>query len=169
MEKERVCIFIDGSNLYYNLKRLNKTILDFLNYIPIIVGKREIVFVFYYDALLNINISKKAYWEQQKCFDILKKISNIKIVLCKRKKLKIKGDDVSLAVDLVSYAYEDTYDSAILVSGDGDFIPAIKKAISLGKKVESCYFNKSCSLELKRACTNSICLDTLQICPALPK
>lgn len=161
VEKERVCIFIDGSNLYYNLKRINKTIADFLDYIPIIINNKKLVFVFYYDALLNVGISKKAYWEQQRCFEILRKIPKVKFVLCKRKKLKIKGDDVSLAVDWVSCAYEDISDTAILVSGDGDFIPAIKKAISLGKKVESVYFNKSCSLELKRVCTKAFCLDKL--------
>ena len=35
----------------------------------------------------------------------------------------VKGDDIFLAIDMVSLAYEDAYDSAILVSEDGDFVP----------------------------------------------
>ena len=47
----------------------------------------------------------------------------------------VKGDDVYLAVDLVSGAYENLYDTAIIVSGDEDFVPAIQKAQKLGKKI----------------------------------
>lgn len=47
-----------------------------------------------------------------------------------------KGVDVQIAVDLVVGAYENTYDSALLVSSDTDLIPAIRKVRNKEKKVE---------------------------------
>lgn len=47
-----------------------------------------------------------------------------------------KGVDVQLAVDMLHYAVTNTYDVAILVSGDGDFAPAVDAVKQLGKHVE---------------------------------
>jgi hypothetical protein len=46
-----------------------------------------------------------------------------------------KAVDVSLAVDLVTMATQDDYDSAYVLSADGDFTPAIRFVRSLNKKV----------------------------------
>ena len=47
-----------------------------------------------------------------------------------------KGVDVQIAVDLLIGAYEDLYDTAILVSSDTDLIPALAKAREMKKKIE---------------------------------
>ena len=47
-----------------------------------------------------------------------------------------KGVDVKIAVDLLVGAYENLYDTAILISSDTDLIPAIQKVKQLGKEVE---------------------------------
>ena len=47
-----------------------------------------------------------------------------------------KGVDVLMAVDLLVGAYENTYDTAILISSDTDLIPAIDKVRSMKKKIE---------------------------------
>jgi len=47
-----------------------------------------------------------------------------------------KGADVQIAVDLLIGAYENLYDTAILVSSDTDLIPALAKARSMKKKIE---------------------------------
>lgn len=46
-----------------------------------------------------------------------------------------KGVDVMIATDMVSMAYEDKYDTAYLLSADGDFTHAIKKVRDTGRKV----------------------------------
>ncbi len=46
-----------------------------------------------------------------------------------------KGVDVQLAVDLVSHAYINSYDVAIVCSGDVDLIESIRLVKNLGKKV----------------------------------
>lgn len=46
-----------------------------------------------------------------------------------------KGTDVNLAVHLLSKAYNSAYDVAVLVSGDTDYLSAIKEVYRLGKVV----------------------------------
>ena len=61
---------------------------------------------------------------------------------------KVKEDDIYLALDMLKDAYENMYDTAILVSSDGDFVPAVKYVKQLNKKVENIYFPEMSSIEL---------------------
>jgi len=60
-----------------------------------------------------------------------------------RGKFHEKGVDVKIAVDMLIGAYENYYDTAILVSSDTDLIPAIKQIKFLGKKIEYIGFSHS--------------------------
>ena len=68
----------------------------------------------------------------------------------------IKGDDVHLASDLIKGSYEDLYDAAIVVSGDEDFVPAIKIARANKKKIINAFFPKSSAYRLRNCCDGSI-------------
>lgn len=46
-----------------------------------------------------------------------------------------KGVDVQMAVDLVSHAYQNNYDIAIICSGDADLLESMNLVKSLGKRV----------------------------------
>jgi len=164
MNNQRVAIFIDGSNLYHNLKKFNiKT--KFEEIIKRVETKREVVDIFYYTALLDKSINEEKYNEHKRFLDKIKKISNFHIVLCNLRRIvlsdgsvefAIKGDDVYLATDLIKGAYEDLYDIAIILSGDADFIPAINLVRKNGKKVINAFFPKSSSYLLRNCCDGSI-------------
>lgn len=62
MQKGRVMIFIDGSNLYHNLRRYAIKI-KFEEIIKKLETKREIVGIFYYTALLDKNFDEEKYRE----------------------------------------------------------------------------------------------------------
>ena len=66
-----------------------------------------------------------------------------------------KGVDVKIATDLIVGAYEDTYDTAILVSSDTDLIPAIAKVKELGKEIEYIGFGHKPSFGLQAHATLS--------------
>jgi len=164
MQRERVSIFIDGSNLYHSLKRYGIKIKleDIINKIEM---KREIVDIFYYTALLDKDFDESRYKEHRGFLDKIKKIPKFNIILCNLRKIilengsvhfEIKGDDIYLATDLIKGAYEDLYDVAIIVSGDEDFIPAIKLAQKNGKKVINAFFPKTSSYLLRNCCDGSI-------------
>ncbi|MFH1585988.1 MAG: NYN domain-containing protein [archaeon] len=127
--------------------------------------KREIINIFYYTALLDKENNKEGYEKHKRFLEKIKQISNFNVVLCNLRKIilddgtidyQIKGDDVYLATDLIKGAYEDLYDVAIIVSGDEDFIPAIKLAQKNKKKVINAFFPKSSSYLLRECCDGSI-------------
>jgi len=167
-EKERVIVFIDGSNLYHLVKQIcpNKRQIEFNfdKFIKKIVGNKNLVRVYYYNCPLDISKNLKAYQSQQKFFEKLRDIPNFKLILCRMQKLKIDGkmiyqvkeDDIHLAVDMVKLAYNSAYDTAILVSSDGDFVPAINAVQEIGKRVEDVGFEHKFSFHLKKVCDNFI-------------
>jgi len=169
---ERIAIFIDGSNFYHSVKdslSITHEMIDFAKLIEILRKNRLLIGVYYYNASLDRGYNEDVYWKQQRFFSELRKIPAFHTILCHMRKIKrgkdfefaVKGDDIHLATDMLSFAYENTYDTAILVSGDGDFTPAIKKIRKLGKKVENAYFSASRSGLLKQVCNESIFLDEM--------
>ena len=170
MQKERVSIFIDGSNFYHSSKKLD--VIDKINFQKLInelVGNRELIKVFYYNSPLDISINPKIYWKQQKFFNMLRRIPKVEVILCKQRKIKrdgiliyeVKGDDTHLVSDLIGEAYENLYDTAIIVSGDEDFISPIKRVRKLGKRIENVWFSSSSSFNLRNACDSSIHLNKI--------
>ena len=170
-QAERVAIFIDGSNLFHSVKDLHTLYdneVDFSKLVEKLRNGRLLIGTYYYNAPLDRSYNKEIYRRQQIFFSELKKIPGFHVILCRMRKIRdphgkiiysVKGDDISLATDMISLAYENIYDTAILVSGDGDFVPAIKKAQKLGKKVENAYFSVSHSDFLRQVCDKSILLD----------
>ena len=71
----------------------------------------------------------------------------------------VKGDDIHIAVDMLKYAYNNAYDTCVLVSGDGDFVPAVKAVQESGKRVEHAYFKIGHSYHLKQICDDSIMIN----------
>ena len=169
-KKERVAIFIDGSNFYHSSKKLNVVgRIDFQKLIKELVGDREFIKAFYYNSPLDISVNPKIYWKQQKFFNILRNIPKVEVILCKQKKVirngktdyEVKGDDTHLVSDLVGEAYENIYDIAIIVSGDEDFISPIERVRKLGKKIENAWFSSSSSFNLRNSCDRSIHLNKI--------
>jgi len=167
---KRVAIFIDGNNFYYGLKKIygeEKKLInfDFFEFCNFLTGKNELVGIFYYNATLDKNKNFEKYKSQQRFFDKIKRIPKFRLILCKLLKLKIKEtgeyyyiikeDDIHMAVDLVKGAFKNIYDEAILVSGDGDFVPAVLASREEGKFIENVYFKRSASTNLKLNCNRS--------------
>jgi len=71
-----------------------------------------------------------------------------------------KGIDTGLVTDLLKHAWEDTYDTAVLVSSDADFIPAVEFVQEKGKRVIHIGFPPD-GIELRNACWASVDLGPL--------
>jgi len=56
-----------------------------------------------------------------------------------------KGVDVKIATDILVHAFKDHYDTAILVTGDGDLAEAVEQVSQEGKHVENAFFQKGSS------------------------
>jgi uncharacterized LabA/DUF88 family protein len=159
-KKERVCIYIDGSNFYNYLKDKEISFprgkkFDFLKFIELLAGDREITSMRYYTGVFrntdNTEKSKKLVRNQQRFLSYLENIGFcIKRgrILQDNGKPREKGTDVKIAVDLVVGAIDDFYDSAILVSSDTDLIPAIDYVKYRNKNVEYVGFSHAPSFAL---------------------
>ncbi len=163
--KDRVAIFIDGSNHYHIVKdmfkdKVSPNDFNFDKFVRYLVNGRKLIRTYYYSAPLDIGFDQETYMKQQKFFDKLRRIQNFKLVLCRMQKVKIDGktiyqvkeDDIHLAVDMVKLAYNNAYDTAILVSSDGDFVPAVQAVKEVGKNVENIGFETKFSYHLRREC-----------------
>ena len=169
----RVSIFIDGNNFYFGLKKVfeNKNLgdFDFGEFCKFLSANDEIVDIFYYNAPLDRTRNLKKYQKQQRFFEKLKKIPKFNLVLCNLMKRRINGtdnfyyvlkeDDIHMAVDLVRGAFMDKYDKAIVVSGDGDFVPAVLAAKEKKKITFNACFRRSASTNLKKNCDGLIKLN----------
>lgn len=59
------------------------------------------------------------------------------------KQTKAKGVDIALTKDVLSHAFLDHYDVAVIVAGDGDYIPLVEEVKRLGKQVCVLFFDES--------------------------
>jgi len=159
---EKIIIFIDGSNVYHIVKNLfpdkRPTDFNFEKFVKYLAGNRKLIRIYYYNVPLDRKKDEETYIKQQKFFDKIKRIPNFTFVLCRMQKRKVndkiiyeaKEDDIHLAVDMVKLAYNDAYDTAILVSSDGDFVPAVLAVKEKGKNVENIGFENKFSYHLQQ-------------------
>lgn len=161
-KKEKVAIYIDGSNFYNYLR--DKEInfpkgkkFDYTAFVKFCIGQRMCISKRYYTGIFrntdNSEKSKELVSGQQK---FLAKIENegFKIkrgkILCDKGKPREKGTDVRIAIDLVVGAIENIYDTAILVSSDTDLIPALKYVRYKNKKIEYIGFSHNPSFGIQK-------------------
>mgnify|MGYP001564548073 CR=1 FL=1 len=166
-KKKRVAVYIDGSNFYFKMKSapLNFNNLIKFNYRGFaqwLVLGRLLSNCRYYIAVVRAeenNIKgQEMRREQQKLFAHLMSPEQNYIVkrgylMNNGGKYHEKGVDVQIAVDLLVGAYDNLYDTAILISSDTDLIPAIKKVRQLGKEVEYIGFAHHPSIAIQK-CVN---------------
>ncbi len=171
--KKRVAIFIDGGNFYRKIRNDNlvpKGIkFDYIKFAEFLAQGRKISSKFYYLGIVrnhdNSTVSQKLVESQQKFLSGLKnggyEIKKGRIVY--DNKIREKGVDVQIAIDLVIGAVENAYDVAIVVSSDTDLIPAIKYVRSKGKAIEYVGFSKSPSIGMIKESDSSILLLKAQL------
>ena len=154
-QDERVMVFIDGSNLYHVLGQMcGRHDLQFDKFAQKLANGRDLRRVYYY------NVRQEAFEDRSNAADQDKFLSSlydtpyleVKLGIWKQRggTMVEKGVDVMLATDLVTRAYRDFYDTAIIVSGDADFYPALQAAKDVGKQVEVAAFDTNISSEAAR-------------------
>ncbi len=153
---KRVAIFIDGSNLYHSLQEnCGRFDVDFSALGRRLTDGRDLLRIYYYNVLRDAERDPQAYQDQQKFLIALHNTSYIETRLGTSKmrgQVAVeKGVDIMVATDLLRFAWEDLYDVAVLVSGDGDFAYAVETVKNMGKHVEVAAFTQNLSQELAAA------------------
>jgi uncharacterized LabA/DUF88 family protein len=144
MKNERVIVYIDGFNLYFGLKEKGWRCYYWLDIQKLcrklLLLKQRLVIVKYFTS--RIKKASPAKRKRQSIYiEALQTLSDVKMY-CGKYQLtpykcrncdyineipEEKMTDVQLGVELVSDAYQDRYDTALIVTGDIDFVPSIEK------------------------------------------
>lgn len=152
----RVAIFIDGSNLYNGMREnLSNTRVNMSELIAQLKRDRYLVRTYYYNAPLTDDYDEDLRDGQGRFFESLRRIPYVTVRLGRLHRrpdgsLVEKGIDVAIAVESLALAYDDAYDTAVLVSGDGDYVELVEAIKRRGKHVECVMFkNQSAGILLE--------------------
>ena len=142
---QRVGVFLDVQNLYHSAKNLYDSRVNFEAVIKTVVSGRTLVRSIAY-VIHTESGDESAFLEALVNMGIETKSKELQIFSDNAKKADW---DVGLAVDMISMAPK--LDVIALVSGDGDFVPALEHVKKFGCQVEVVAFGKTCSLKLQEA------------------
>jgi uncharacterized LabA/DUF88 family protein len=157
MNGGRVMIFIDGSNFYRCLEeQFGRGRVDYGKLTSALSGQRPLVRTYYYNAVVIEREVPQMYQDQQRFLARLRNTPYIEVRLgrlVRRGETVVeKGVDVRLATDMLNMAFRNTYDTAILVSGDGDYADAVRAVKDMGKHVENAFCKTGSSHQLRQEC-----------------
>jgi len=158
----RVMIFIDGGYLRQGLiRKFGKDrfsmegFQNLLQYLSGLVGfgrvQGELIRTYYYDAIVD-ETEKEKRQEQKSFFSMMRNIPFCTVRLGQLIKTsegyRQKGVDILMAIDMLSKAYENQYEIAILLAGDGDFISLVEAVKDAGKRICGAYLKEQVSNDL---------------------
>ncbi len=149
LEKERCLIFIDHANVFQNIRLIGGRI-DYIKFKEILSEGYHLV-----GAIIFMGLLEKVSKEQKRFFSFLRKSGYYpyfkRVQKTKSGRHRQKGIDISIFSNVVKLAEEDSYDTAILVTGDGDFVDLIGLLKDDNKKIIIWSFKKSLSYKLRMA------------------
>jgi len=138
----RVAVFIDGNNLFH-AARFHNIDIDYNKLLRVLLGDGRLLRAFFYTG---VDVSA----ERQQGFLLWMRRNGFRVI---HKELKTFYDgtrkanmDVEIAVDMLSLAGR--YDTAVLVSGDEDFVYAVNAVAYKGCRVEVAGFRSNTAPKL---------------------
>jgi uncharacterized LabA/DUF88 family protein len=162
----KVCVFIDGSSLYFGLKRNNRTTrVDYYEFSKTIVGPdRHLVKTHYYNSAYDPSLSPEQYKTQQPFLNSLSMTPNLelhlgRLVPTREGRFKEIGADVKFASEIVYFSAKNTFDTAIVITENTDLVSALSQVKELGVHLELGLFRDSQQKDLLRVADRTISLD----------
>jgi uncharacterized LabA/DUF88 family protein len=153
-QEQRVGIFIDTQNLYHSAKNIYKARVNFANVLKDALADRLLIRAIAY-VVATEGGEEKGFFEALERLGIETKTKDLQVFAGGAK----KGDwDVGIAVDAIKFAPK--LDVAVIVAGDGDFVPLVEYLKSEGCQVEVVSFGKSTSARLIEATDDFLDLDS---------
>ncbi len=170
METVRVMVFYDGNyfkqgQIYFRYKEERGwfSLPELHSFIEKYVASKtkastdvtKVVAAHYYDGRTTTNVADSNQLEKERDFEMAliqagvvphylpvketpKSSGDAEMA---RYSLAQKGVDVELAIDVLDSAHSNRYDVAVLVTGDADFVPLVRRITSLGKNALVAHFS----------------------------
>ncbi len=170
-------LFIDNSNFYHSLKTSRR-----LPFAPADYGKLfselekmglELKLICLYDAMKDIAIEPQQYSLQQRFHQGIRDLVAKWPIKIRTRKLKYrridknkdllpveKGIDILLVIDAIKTALNKEAEKIIILSGDADFVPAVRFIEDeLKTDTINLHLYQGSSTELRTACKEHILID----------
>ena len=173
----RIMLFIDGGYLRRQFKNImntdkidySKLASNFTGWSTYRTVSPVLTRAYYYDATLRfedidrMNLTDKDHEEavrwlnddypkQEEYFDVIRKTDFYDVRLGSLRvsngKFQQKGVDTLIAIDMITKAYEQQYDEAVLLAGDRDFVKVVEAVKQVGPRVFGGYFEDHISIDL---------------------
>lgn len=138
----RVAVFIDGNNLFH-AARFHNIDIDYNKLLRVLLGDGRLLRAFFYTGV-DIGAERQQgflLWMRRNGFRVIQK--ELKTFYDGTRKANL---DVEIAVDMLSLAGR--YDTAVLVSGDEDFVYAVNAVAYKGCRVEIAGFRSNTAPKL---------------------
>lgn len=140
--EQRAGVFVDIQNMYYSAKNLYQMRVNFGNILERAVSGRKLIRAIAYVIKSN-NPDEQGFFDALSGQGFSVKMKDLQVYYDGTK----KGDwDVGLAMDAVRLSSK--LDVAVLVSGDGDYVPLVEYLQHQGVLVEVMAFRESASSKL---------------------
>lgn len=133
----RVAVFIDGNNLFH-AARFHNIDIDYNKLLRVLLGDGRLLRAFFYTGV-DVGAERQQgflLWMRRNGFRVIQK--ELKTFYDGTRKANL---DVEIAVDMLSLAGR--YDTAVLVSGDEDFVYAVNAVAYKGCRVEVAGFRSN--------------------------
>lgn len=140
---QRVGVFVDVQNMYYSAKNLYQSKVDFGKLLNHVLAGRKLIRAVAY-VIRAPNSAEDNFFTalQHQGFEL--KVKDLQVYAGGNK----KGDwDVGLVIDAIKMSQ--SLDVIVLISGDGDYIPAVEYLQYHGVQVEVAAFGETASGKLK--------------------
>lgn len=129
----KVAVFIDAANIFYCYKDTGWKI-NFKKLKRYFEAKCTLIGIYYYNAHFENNPRQKSFFDMLSRKGFILRTKQIRIILNNDGSKTLKGNcDTDIVVDAVSSMSE--YDTAVIMSGDSDFISLVNLLRGKGKKV----------------------------------
>ena len=173
-KKERVVAYVDGFNLYFGMKEGNHNDTLWLDVQKLaknlLKPNQELVYTKYFTSRVRNHPQKEK--RQSTYIDAIDTLSECKIYYghyqsqveeCRRcghtyPYANEKMTDVNIAVQILTDAYSDKFDMALLITGDSDLVPPINSVHSLfnNKRVVVAFPPNRFNISVKNAAKGSM-------------
>jgi uncharacterized LabA/DUF88 family protein len=148
----RVMVFIDGSNLYFSKKGLGfeKKSIDYGKLLAYCQqGSSELTRVMFFVGIDPENVGQKYFFNYLNGLGYPIEIVGGTVVRGSNGSSREKGVDTEIVLKMVELSNE--YDTALLVTGDGDMLGAVQRVQHQGARVEVISFPSVTSKALRAA------------------
>lgn len=150
--------YIDGNNVRFAAKDMDIDI-DYKALRLLLMPKNgKAIFHFYTGIFPTPTYAQKSLISRLKEYGY--QVSQLPVVQRQDGTYKTQGDDVKIGIDMTEECQKG--ERVILVSGDGDFIPAVEKLQAKGVKVTVAGHKDSINYELRRLADHFLDLDSIK-------